>query len=242
MLAWNYPHKVHHAESLLRETITQNSEHVVCFSGGKSSLVALHLTLQICSKTPVIFNNTGVMLPGIPNFVRELSKDWSFKLIETHPERTFWDVKEEYGYPGNRTSDHGKPQCCYHLKEKPLSKAVREYNWKTLITGMQATESMQRRLWFMRRGGKYEMKKNMPYPVTKVNPLSVWENEDVWYYINKKDLPYWKGYDKYDIERTGCIPCTAFVGWEKKLHAISPKLYAKVKREKDHQEVLEHCM
>ena len=86
------------------------------------------------------------------------------------------------------------------------------------------------------------MEKNMPYPVTKVNPLSIWTDEDVWHYIHEKDLPYWRGYDEYDIERTGCLPCTAHIGWEEKMHAISPKLYAKVKREKDHQKVLDNCM
>ena len=241
MLDWEFEHKIHYADLLLMKSINKG-RHVVSFSGGKSSLVALHLALKVCSKTPVVFNNTGVMLPGIPQFVRRLSKKWDFELIETRPGRTFWDVKEEYGYPGNRTSDQGKPRCCYYLKEKPLSEAVKEHGWKILITGMQATESMQRRLWFMKRGGKYKMEKNMPYPVTKVNPLSIWTDEDVWHYIHEKDLPYWRGYDEYDIERTGCLPCTAHIGWEEKMHAISPKLYAKVKREKDQQEVLDNCM
>jgi len=241
MLDWEFPRKLHYAEALLRENLGEEP-HVVSFSGGKSSLVALHLTLQVCSDTPVLFNNTGVALPGIPQFVRSLSERWDFELIEARPERDFWDIVEERGYPKMRNGGNGKPMCCYHLKEKPLAKAIEEHGWKVNVTGMQATESMQRRLWFLRRGGAYFTEKYLPYPVKRVNPLAVWRDEEVWTYIRDRGLPYWEGYDKYGITRTGCLPCTAFVGWERKMRKVSPALYQKVKREKDNQEVLDNCL
>ena len=71
----------------------------VAFSGGKDSEVVLHLCLQVMSNVPVVFNNTGVEYPQTVKFVAELQESWSLNLVVTHPEKSFWDCMEQYGFP-----------------------------------------------------------------------------------------------------------------------------------------------
>jgi len=49
-------------------------------------------------------------------------------------------------------------------------------------------------------------------------------------YIEQNNLPLNEAYEKYSLDRVGCMFCTGFIGWEKKLARISPKILKKILR------------
>lgn len=66
----------------------------VSFSGGKDSTVLLHIAREMYPDIPAVFVDTGLEYPEIREFVK------SFSNVEIiHPEKTFFQVVAEYGYP-----------------------------------------------------------------------------------------------------------------------------------------------
>ncbi len=233
---WNYSlqEKISWSKDLLRKELDKSENSVVSFSGGKSSQVALHLALKIDSGADVVHNDTGVMYPETGKFVEELAEKWGFKdnLVVTEPEKDFWEVVEENGWPSYREGD-GEPRCCFWLKTRPMRELVKENDYDLIVTGEQADESSTRRVSFLQYGGSFQYRKWGIDNLRKAKPLSIWRDVDIWEYIEENDLIFNPVYEKYEIQRTGCVTCTAFQGWEKKMRKYSEDLYKRIKKEKD---------
>lgn len=209
----------------------------VAFSGGKDSEVVLYLTLQLNPDVPVVFNNTGVEYPETVKFVAMLAGQWSLNLIVTHPEKSFWDCIEQYGFAdGSKARASGsKAPCCYWLKEKPMLMAIRQNGWLGYFSGETASESWRRMIWARSRGTCFHLKKEK---VCKIKPLLWWTEDEVWNFIRDNNLPINEAYSK-GAKRVGCMPCTAFKHWEVQMQKVNPKLYRLIKLRKDNQYVME---
>jgi phosphoadenosine phosphosulfate reductase len=88
--------------------------------------------------------------------------------------------------------------CCGIRKIKPLGRALK--NLDAWITGLRREQSVTRTEmniveWDGNNG------------LIKVNPLINWTEEDVWKYINDKNVPYNKLH-KNGFASIGCQPCT----------------------------------
>lgn len=72
-------------------------ECYISFSGGKDSLVMLHLIkqLDINDRIPVVYVDTGLEYPEIKKFVKKTYPN----AIILRPRKSFKQVIEEYGYP-----------------------------------------------------------------------------------------------------------------------------------------------
>ena len=58
--------------------------YVVCFSGGRSSAMALYMLLpELTPKDVVIFNNTGRERNETLDFVNEVQKRWNIPIVWT---------------------------------------------------------------------------------------------------------------------------------------------------------------
>jgi len=212
----------------------------VAFSGGKDSEVVLWLCLQDNPDVPVVFNNTGVEHPETTRFVTMLTEQRNLKLTVTHPEKSFWDCVEQYGF-AQETKRKGlkfknnRPYCCYWLKEKPMLLAIRENGWLGYFTGETAIESFSRMIWARKKGTCVHLKKE---GVCKIKPILWWTQEEVWEFIHKEGLPVNEAYLR-GCRRVGCMPCTAFKTWEAQMQKVNPKLYRLIKLRKDSQYVME---
>ncbi len=236
----NRPFPVKLAET--REIISQHLEEFgdkapVAFSGGKDSEIVLYLCLQVTPNVPVVFNNTGVEYPETVRFIAALERQWALNLIVTHPEKSFWDCIEEYGFP-KQSKRRGKAnrgaRCCYWLKEKPMLLAIRENAWLGYFTGETAIESQQRMFWARDRGTCLHLKKE---GVCKIKPILWWTEDEVWQFIGDNNLPINGAYER-GARRVGCMPCTAYRDWESQLLKTNPKLYGIIKLRKDGQYVM----
>jgi len=165
--------------------------------------------------------------------------------VETKPIKNFWQCVKEYGYPHNRqTSAQDKigekskrtPKCCFYLKENPLKKKQKELGVDTVFIGLQATESMNRRLLFLRMG-EYYFNKTDKFNICL--PLAIWNNKDIWAYAKQEKIPMNPIYKI--MERNGCMSCTGFKNWKKVMAKYNEKLYAKILREKEGQLTIRNC-
>lgn len=215
---------------LVCKVLNLSDRPAVAFSGGKASLVALHMAWLINPNIDVIFNNTGVEHPKTIQYVKELTDRWGLNITETQPIKTFWQCVEEYGFPQIRGGKDSKssatkrntraPACCRLLKERPAVLAYRSLGIDTIFTGIQASESRVRFLSACERGQYFYSKK---WRLFRCNPITFWTDAELWEYIRSNDLPYNPLYDE-GHDRVGCLPCTGHLEWQKKMAKTSPKL------------------
>lgn len=116
--------------------------------------------------------------------------------------------------------------CCYHLKKAPF-KAFEVQNNLHPYTGTMAVESQLRKTNYNLHGcNNIDTKR----PIS--NPLSFWNEKDVWDYLKTHKIEYSKIYDM-GYERTGCMFCLFGITYERsnlfeknrlqKLHETHPK-------------------
>jgi len=113
-------------------------EVVASFSGGKDSLVAMHLTLEAGIEPRVLFNNTGIELPETVETVYRTVSKLGLELVEASAEGRFWDAVYRLGVPGR---DYR--WCCKVCKLAPLARTVKRL-WSLgalNIVGQRAFES-----------------------------------------------------------------------------------------------------
>ena len=231
-----FPVKLAETKEIISHHLEEFGDNApVAFSGGKDSKVVLYLCLQVTPNVPVVFNNTGVEYPDTVRFVAKIADEWDLNLTVTHPEKSFWDCIEQYGFP-QKTKWEGKApaRCCYWLKEKPMLLTIRENSYLGYFTGETAVESRMRMFWARDRGVCFHLKKE---GVCKIKPILWWTEDEVWQFIGDNNLPINGAYER-GARRVGCMPCTAYRDWEEQMLKVNPKLYRIIKLRKDNQYVM----
>jgi len=205
----------------------------VSCSFGKDSMLVLWLCRLEFQEIAVIFNNTGVQHQETYRFKERIKREWNLNLIETKPIKSFWQVAKEYGLPdGKKKSD----RCCDWLKEMPFRQVIKEYGFKVAFTGITALESRLRMFTACQRGTEYYSKKD---GLTKVHPIMFWTPEEVWEFTHRVQIPVNPAYEKYGIDRLGCVPCTSHKFWREQLAKTNPKMYRFIQERFFHQKLLE---
>jgi len=246
------------AQELIKQAIERHGEHIaVACSFGKDSMVVLKMALNVDPNVKVIFENTGVEFPETIKYKEKMKKEWNLNLFETKPLKSFWELIDKYGLPSIR-KQKGKgsnsPKCCHYLKEKPALILQRKLKVNAIITGLQACESRSRGLIAKRYDNKkapYMSKDDVEFcsqrwytrstAMWNYHPIMLWSINEVWKYIKDNNIPINEVYIKWNkiYPRCGCLPCTAYTSWEKRLSISHPKLYRKLKSiENPEQEVL----
>lgn len=219
-LAWCYrqplSRKIPMAQRVLKDLFRATDKVAVAFSGGKDSLVALHLALQINPDIPVVFVNTGIEFPESLEYTRQLAKDWNLNFHEANAKVNFWRLTEEQGLPvagrGNTTfmrdlSENAgvklSNSCCHRMKETPARQFYREHDIEGTVTGLRVSESLMRKLNFADYGA---LRYSSTYRTLISWPLYAWLDDDIAKYIETRNLPrnpiYEMGY-----KRVGCWAC-----------------------------------
>ena len=172
--------KVDNAIGLIR---LLGSKALVCFSGGKDSVVIKDLARRTGITHQAIYSVTTIDPPELIYFIREFHRD------------VIWNRQPKHLLQYMVDNGKGLPTrwarwCCDVYKENTGA--------GDKIIGVRAEESLRRRrLWKQvnaRRGGMI------------IAPIVYWTDADVWQYIHENSLPYCRLYDE-GFKRIGCIGC-----------------------------------
>lgn len=194
---------------------------LVSFSGGKDSLVALHLTLETGIRPTLVFNDTGIEMPETYELVDRISREWGLELLVASAGDRFWRAAEKVGPPGK---DYR--WCCKVSKLAPLARLLLERfpDGALNIVGQRAFESLDRakspRVW-----------RNRWIPlILNISPIQEWTQLAVWLYIWKHKLPYNPLYER-GFDRIGCFLCpAAFMAEYEFVRETHPELWERWER------------
>ena len=181
-------------------------ENIVQFSGGKDSIVLLHLARKSGLDFSYSYQNTTIDPPGHIGFIRRNFPEVTIM----QPRYSFWELIEKYGLPTRQNRF-----CCQHLKEY-VGKGAKTFE------GLRIDESKEEEISYSTRGkiskriskrGRRLLALKEPEMCdTRIKdkihayPIMHWTTKDVWSYIHKNNLIYPDFYNK-GFNRLGCIGC-----------------------------------
>lgn len=217
--------KEEEAISFLREIYAKyRLPVVVSFSGGKDSLVTLHLALKALGHENVkaLFNDTGIEFPETVDYVKRTVEKMGVELVVANAGEAFWRGFSVMGPPARDFR-----WCCKVTKFAPTARLLKQLfpSGALSLVGQRKYESAQRavspRIW-----------RNAWLPnVLAATPIQDWTAFDVWLYIfREKLLPNPLYY--YGLDRLGCWLCPASeIGEFELARKVRNELYIKWEEE-----------
>jgi 3'-phosphoadenosine 5'-phosphosulfate sulfotransferase (PAPS reductase)/FAD synthetase len=174
----------------------------VLFSGGRDSLVALHLSKIVSEmlrlEIKALHVDTTTSTPGNLDYVREICEEFGVDLVVLRPKHDFFALVKKWGFPTAT-----RRWCCYHLKIEPLKEFFMgvDTSRALLIDGIRAEESWRRREF-------PKLAWHRHFKCLNYHPIFEWTKEDVKSYIRMKNLRENPLYEK--LPRVSECWCTAF--------------------------------
>jgi phosphoadenosine phosphosulfate reductase len=174
------------AKSTLRLAVERHHPRLVmACSFQKEESVLIDLLMGIEPAARVFTIDTGVLFPETYETWRRIEDRYGLRVEVV-------DAKPANGTPWSASS------CCGARKVEALDRALE--GTAAWITGIRRDQSPTRAdaehvEWDAARG------------VWKFNPLVGWSDEDVWGYVQDRDLPYHPLHDR-GYASIGCAPCT----------------------------------
>lgn len=157
----------------------------VAFSGGKDSVVSLHLALQADPHIPVCFYDSGLEFPENVEYIHSIANlfNLNFHIIKSNP--TVLDIlRKEAFFDHKRIPVHLATSLIEAKIENP-SKEAHERFGPGRIWGLRAEESRGRRMLLVPRRGSFESKAGE----TITSPVWNWSSEQIFAYIEKNNIP-----------------------------------------------------
>lgn len=160
-----------------------NVNYLYClFSGGRDSLVTLHISKKVSKHLAVpleaIHVDTTISTPGNLRYVKTVCGELDVKLSIVKPKHDYFTYVERWGFPTAT-----RRWCCYHLKIEPLKNYFKNRNVHNglLVDGIRKDESPKRR-------GFPKIGVHKHFRILCYHPIFEWERVDVLNYISMNAL------------------------------------------------------
>jgi phosphoadenosine phosphosulfate reductase len=191
----NFAEKVERSLKLIREAYEEFGDGlVVANSLGKDSVAVWHLAKQVSPDIRGFIVTTRFKPRETVAFMKEE--------VSRYPELKVFRSDETI--PANLHSTD-PDLCCEALKVKPTRQAIEEMDVACWVTGLRCTEGRTRT--------EFREVEERDKGLTKLNPILLWYEREVWQYLALHSVPvnplYTKGY-----RSLGCSPCTTIAGGE----------------------------
>ncbi|MFV0480539.1 MAG: phosphoadenylyl-sulfate reductase [Campylobacteraceae bacterium] len=183
----------------------------LAFSHQAEDVIALDIALKSGYKDLEVFTlNTGKLFDETLNYNGAVEKFFGISIKEYFPcSKKVAELEIKLGEWGMRESLDNRHLCCNIRKMEPLNTALKDKNaW---ITGIRVAQSIT-------RSDTKLLEWDEKFKMIKINPLSLWSDEDVFAYIKKYNLPLNSLYSQ-GFKSIGCKPCTRAVGANEDIRA-----------------------
>ena len=160
---------------------------IVCFSGGKDSIVTARLAQMSGIDYRLVYSNTTIDPPAVQQFIRKEYPQCAW----VRPKESFWKM-----IPKRNPPLYHARWCCTALKKEPSWKLPE----RNRIMGIRAEESK-------RRDNYNRINHYTGYRQDHIHyyPILDWPEWVVWEFIEREGLKYPDLYERFD--RLGCVVC-----------------------------------
>ncbi len=191
--------RVEEALALLREASTAFSPAVLASSLGPEDMVLLELIAGERIAIEIFTLDTGRLPQETHDLLQLARQRYRIPIAVFTPDGK--DVERyvaAHGPNGFYDSVALRQECCHLRKVRPLKRAL--LGKRAWITGLRRAQSAGRSMVAFREWDD-------EHGLQKFNPLAAWSDEEVWNFIDVRNIPvntlHAKGYPSI-----GCAPCT----------------------------------
>ena len=188
------------AELIIEDSMEKFKRPVlISFSGGKDSLVVMHIALERLGIDKAIFNDTGIEMPETIKNVEETKVAFNIDIAIASANRAFFASVKKLGPPAR---DYR--WCCKVCKLAPIARFLKQKypSGNLSIVGQRKYESASRASIPVISRSRW-----IPNTIV-IAPINDWTALDIWMYIFdhklKANTLYWEG-----LDRVGCWLCPA---------------------------------
>lgn len=174
--------KIEESRKVIKAALSKWTPNVgIAFTGGKDSVVLIHLIKQEAKKVPpAMFIDHRLHFKETYDFVKKLGDKWKLNIFREADEKALKNLKKEKKLKKKR-------ELARILKVKTIEKCIGKHDWKALFVGIRWDEHPARasETYFSKRHDHY-----------RVHPILHFKEKDIWSYIKKYKIPYNPLYDK----------------------------------------------
>lgn len=183
----------HHSTQALIDHIANHLDShdgYVSLSGGKDSLVVLHLALQADRSVPVCFFDSGLEFPETITYLAQLEEHFDIDITVIPASPSLLDVLHASGaWDHHRPTQPTTPDLHQILITHPADQAAALYG-PGVLWGIRADESPGRRALLTRTASSHRPGATTSAAGTHCySPIWNWTSHDVWNHIHRHHLP-----------------------------------------------------
>lgn len=202
--------------SMIRRRIRQHVDHhegYIAFSGGKDSLVSLHLTLAVAPNQPVVFFDGGLEFPETYQYLEQLTELWHLELHVIPTAQTTLQVLAAGGGWSHDVPDDADAPNLHRVAIVEPAAAAHRIHGPGEIWGVRAAESRGRAAAYANalraaacfcepRCDNQNRRRLHGGLITRVDgtvaygPVWDWKDAEIWGYIARHHLPTNPVYEK----------------------------------------------
>lgn len=172
-----------------------SSDMVLGTGFGPSGIVLIDRLSELNIPIPVFYLDTHLLFDETYELKKRIEQRFDLSITRVSSDLSLGEQAEKYG---DKLWEKNPDFCCYYRKVLPLRNYLSDK--KVWITGIRRSQSATRR-------NTQIMEWDSSNEVIKLNPLARWTDDEVWGYINRKELPHNPLHDD-GYPSIGCIPCT----------------------------------
>ena len=222
-----YTEHIDNSFELIKKYIGEHARPTAWISGGKDSMVLMHLLRAWRDRVSFVHARLDDAWPDVTTNLEQVAKSWDIKLHYAEPTVTFPKYVEKYGWPMDMVpSTHEGGQAPFihpWYKEGPRMASWLHCTAARVITPLLAvTVSIQADLVITgTRGDDAPMFRIMGEKVIartkkgwdRINPLQLWSDEQVYAYIDQYEISLPQYYEVKratgkEYEWVDCMSCT----------------------------------
>ena len=168
-------------------------------SMGAEDQVITDMICKINKRATIFTLDTGRLFPETYDLIAKTSDYYGIKIKVFFPDYVkVEEMVQEKGINHFYKSIENRERCCYLRKKEPLHRAFK--GLEAWICGLRRDQSITR---FDNKLIEWDEQ----HGLFKINPLIDWNENQVWDYIKKNNVPYNELHDK-GFPSIGCQPCT----------------------------------